>query len=674
MKVLVADYSGFCFGVKKAVSAAYDTENYAGSIYTYGPIIHNRTVVDGLEAKGVRQLKSVDDLKEGDTIIIRSHGVSKDVIDSLNGKKLNIVDATCPYVDNIHKKVDEYYKRGYQIIIIGDPNHPEVVGVNGWCENSALILNDIADSEKMKRFAKVCIVAQTTFNTSKWRDIVSSLLDISKEIVVCNTICNATLQRQKSATELAKRCDAVIVLGGYDSSNTKKLVEICKENCAKTFHLETIDEFDQKNLTGVSTLGITAGASTPDWIIKEAINKMENIKNTDEESNEQNSMMGEYESTLIRLHDGDIVKGKIIYVTDNEATVDVGYKTDGIIPKNEIYLEGDKSIKDELKPGDEIDVYVLKVNDGEGNVLLSKKRVDAEKNLEYVEQCFNDKTVVEAKGAHPVKGGLTAEVKGVRVFIPASQVDMNYVEDLSAFAGKDLRIVIIEFDMNKRKIIGSRRAVLKEEADALKKSRLETIQAGDIVSGTVSRLTDFGAFIDLGGIDGLIHVSELSWGRVRQASDVLSVGDSVQVYVISVDRDRERISLSLKRTLPKPWDDIASKVKNGDIIEGKVVRIVPFGAFVELEPGVDGLVHISQISDKRINKVEDVLSVGEKVKAKVVEINTENKRISLSIRDAAEEEQKIQSETQTDESAQQNVTVGEIIADKATEGAQQPDK
>lgn len=662
LNIIVADYSGFCFGVKKAVSIAYGAKNENGKIYTYGPIIHNSKVVGELESKGIRPLDSIEDLNKNDTVIIRSHGVPKDTITSLQEKEINIIDATCPYVDSIHKKVEEYFNKGYQIVIIGDPDHPEIAGINGWCQNSAIIIDSIEKAAGLKFYPKICVVAQTTMNIEKWKGIIAALLGISREIVIFNTICKATEQRQKAADELSRKCDAVIVLGGYNSSNTEKLVDICRANCPKTFHVESIDELNCNELEGIDTLGITAGASTPDWIIKEAINKMSNINNPDSENNEQSLLMNDYEKTLIRLHDGDIVRGRIIYTTDNEATVDVGYKSDGIIPKDEIYLEEGQSIKDVLNPGDEIDVYVLKVNDGEGNVLLSKKRVDAEKNVEYVEEAFNNKTIVNANVTGVVKGGVIAEVKGVRVFIPASQLDVKYVEDLNSFSGKVLKIAIIEFDSEKRRIIGSRKVVLSEEIKAEREHKLETIVPGDILSGTVSRLTDFGAFVDLGGIDGLIHISELSWRRIKHPSEIVKEGQKVEVYVISVDKEKERISLSLRRTVPDPWETISEKIHLGDIIEGKVVRTVPFGAFVEIEEGADGLVHISQISNKRINKVEDVLKVGDIVKAKVIELNLEAKKVSLSIKDAAEDELKKENENVLKDQAQDNnVTIADMI-------------
>lgn len=667
MNILLSDHAGFCFGVKKAVSAAYEMTNSKGRVFTYGPIIHNSTVVKELEQKGIRQLGPMDELRMGDTVIIRSHGVSKEVINSLNEKGVNIIDATCPYVENIHKKVEENYNKGYKIIIIGDRNHPEVMGINGWCANTGEIVNSVDEAKRLKPYPKACIVSQTTMNIEKWKNIVASLIGIFREALVFNTICSATEQRQKSAEELSKKSDAVVVLGGYDSSNTKKLVEICKAHCPKTYHVENINELDMNELKKVNTLGITAGASTPDWIIKEAIDKMNDIQNTHDENDNQSAMMDEYEKTLIRLHPGDIVKGRIIYVTDEEATVDLGYKADGIITKDELSFEGNVSPRDILKPGDEVDVYILKVNDGEGNVLLSKKKVDAEKSMDYIEECFKNKTVVDARVSQIVKGGVIAEVKGVNVFIPASQIDSRYVEDLSTFAGKNIRIVITAFEPERRRIVGSRRIVLTEEAKIKKKELLETIQPGDIRPGVASRITDFGVFVDLGGIDGLIHVSELSWTRVKHPSDVLKEGDKVEVYVLSVDKEKERISLSLKKTIPEPWENIGDRIHVGDIIEGKVVRIAPFGAFVQVEPGVDGLVHISQISHNRINKVEDVLNVGDDVKAKVMELDAENKKISLSIKEAADEENKKENESYITEQQSENVTIGDVVEGKDNE-------
>lgn len=667
MKVIVADYSGFCFGVKKAVSTAYDASTDKGRIFTYGPIIHNGTVVKELELKGVRQLELNDDLKENDTVIIRSHGVPKQVIDSLYNKKVNIIDATCPYVENIHKIVEEYYHKDYQIIIAGDPNHPEIQGVNGWCDDTAIIINLAEESKNIKVYGKICIVAQTTLNIYKWKEIVLSLLEKSRELVVFNTICNATAQRQKSAEELAKISDAVVVLGGYNSSNTKKLVEICSEHCTKTYHVENINELDTEKLQGVNILGITAGASTPDWIIKEAIDKMDNCENTTDEKVEQSSFIDEYEKTLIRLHTGDVVRGRIIYVNDDEATVDLGYKADGIITREELSFEGDISPRDILKPNDEIDVYVLKVNDGEGNVQLSKKRVDSEKSWEYVEGSYNNNSLLDVRVKQIVKGGVITEAKGVNIFIPASLMDVRFIDDLSEFLGKSLKVKIITVDQDKHRVVGSRKAVLEEELSIKRADLLNSIKEGDVLSGKVIRIADFGAFVDLGGIDGLIHLSELSWTRVKHPSDVLKTGDVVEVYVLLVDKEKGRISLSLKRTFPEPWENIEQRIHIGDIVEGKVVRIAPFGAFVELEKGVDGLLHISQISNTRVNKVEDVLEVGTVIKAKVMELNILDRKISLSIKEVAEEKNEHTDEQPVNIQEQDEVTIGDILNNKKNE-------
>ncbi len=706
MNIIVAEHSGFCFGVKKAVSIASETKAGHGRIFTYGPIIHNNIVVKELEQKGINVLPNIDELNEGDTVIIRSHGVSKKIIDMLNEKKVNIVDATCPYVDHIHKKVEEYFNNGYQIIIIGDKDHPEVQGINGWCDNSAIIISNLECVKDLKTYNKVCIVSQTTVNTAKWREIVSSLIGISKELVILNTICAAADQRQKSAAEIAQKCDAMIVLGGLNSSNTKKLAEICRQFCPKTFYIERINQLDTNNLKNINTLGITAGASTPDWIIKEAFEKMsemietgeekvqgetevkENNKSEDkdigedkdienEEKTDQGSIMSEYEKTFKRLSEGDIIKGKVIYVTDDEVTVDIGYKADGIIPKSELNIDEETSPKDILKSGDELDVYILKINDGEGNVLLSKRRVDAVKNMDYIGECFKGKVPVEGEIIQTVKGGVIAKVKGNSVFIPASQLDVKYVKDLSIFVGKTERLLIMTFEPAKNRIVASRRAIVEDELNKKRSAFLESIKPGDILKGRVDRLADFGAFIDLGCIDGLAHISELSWTRVKSPSDVVKVGDIVEVYVLSVDKEKERISLSLKRTLPQPWDIVKEKVHVGDVIEGKVVRIVPFGAFVEIQDGVDGLVHISQICDRRINRVEDVLKVNDIVKVKVMDINLESRKISLSIKEASEEENKgeqdEEAKTQNPEPAQiqtekpekDNLTIGEIVQNNA---------
>lgn len=623
MEIILAKSAGFCFGVKLAVDCVYE-KSKEDKIYTYGPIIHNKNVVKDLEKQGVEIIENLERDING-KVIIRSHGVPPSVYKLLEQKNIEYVDCTCPFVKKIHRIVDENYKHGKRVIIIGNKNHPEIIGINGFCDNTALIANSIEefnnlDIEDNKEYI---LVSQTTFDITVFEKLLQSVKN--NNIKVFNTICSATNDRQTEALELSKQVDYMIVLGDTSSSNTQKLYEICKKNCENTYLCETIKDLQLNNFKKNVKIGITAGASTPPAIIKEALNKMNEMENMSFEE-----MLNESFKTL---HNGSVVKGSVIRVTDNEVFVNLGYKADGVIEKSEFSNDANINLKNEVSVGDEIEVFVIKVNDGDGNVVLSRKRLEMNKGFDELEEAFNNKSILKGKIVDVIKGGLIANINNVRVFVPSSQISNKFVQDLNSFKGKEFDFNIIEFNKSKRRIIAGRRDLVQSMEDEAKAKVYENIKVGDKLEGTVSRIVDFGAFVDLGGVDGLIHISELSWGRVKKVSDVLKEGDKVTVYVLEVNKDKNKISLSLKNLEKNPWVLAKDKYKISDVVEGKVVRLVDFGAFVELEEGVDGLVHISQICQKHIAKPEEALSIGQVVKAKVTEIDTDNKKISLSIKE-----------------------------------------
>lgn len=636
--IRVAESAGFCFGVKRAIEMAYEAIGVEPKLYSYGQLIHNKTVTDNLASKGLEIVESLDGLTEG-TLLIRSHGVGKALYDEAEAKGLKILDGTCPFVKKIHNIVYDKLAEGMGIIIVGDGTHPEVIGINGWCENAAVILEDeeAAKTKEIPEKEKYAVVVQTTFRQAKFDKILEILQDRGVNMEVHNTICSATEKRQTEAEELSKTVDKMIVIGGKNSSNTQKLVEICAKNCGNTVHIETICDLVLNNFGKDDKIGITAGASTPPAIIKEVVvtmsealeNAVQNLGGSEEATFEQ--ML---EESLVTLHTGDVVKGTVIQVVNEEVSVNLGFKSDGIIARGEFSSDPTVIPSKTVQPGDEIEVFVVRVNDGDGNVMLSRKRIEAQKGIEEIEAAYNDKAVVTGTVTNVVKGGLIAVVNGVNVFIPSSQVSNRFIEDLSVFNGQELEFNIIEVDRVKRRFIGGRKALVEQEIAAKRAALFETIQAGSRVNGTVSRLTDFGAFVDLGGVDGLIHISEMSWGRISNPKEVLKEGQEVEVFVLDVDKEKGKISLSLKDADKNPWKLAAEKYAVGSIVEGKVVRMVPFGAFVELEPGVDGLVHISQIANKHVVKPEDELKVGEIINVKVLEVNPEQKKISLSKRQA----------------------------------------
>jgi 4-hydroxy-3-methylbut-2-enyl diphosphate reductase len=651
MEIILDENAGFCFGVKKAVDRAFDEAKNANErkIYTYGPLIHNNQVNSKLEELGISSVDDIDNIKaEGVELIIRSHGIAEEKYRLFEENDLTYIDCTCPYVSAIHKKVRDYYQKGYKIFIVGDKNHPEVVGTNGWCDYTAEIVEDEKIVDKLPIYDKICLVAQTTITKKIWDSVVDAIQKKYKDAIIFNTICSATQKRQESAEQLSRTVDCMIVIGSRESSNTNKLYQICKSNCDNSYHIEEAEDLPIDVLKKFKKFGITAGASTPDWVIKEVIGKMQEINDNTIENQEnvieeqesmiesQESMMEEYEKTMRNVNSGDTVKGSVIMVTDDEVMVNIGYKSDGIIKKEEYTWEPDVNLKDIVKAGDELEVVVVSINDGEGNVVLSKKRFDAEKNWHKIEAAFNENAPLEGYVKEVVRGGAIVEIMGTRAFMPASQFDIRYSEDLSGYVNTKVMVNIIEFDPEKKRVIVSRKLLLKKEQEIKEKAVWENIEAGQRLTGEVKRLTDFGAFVDIGGVDGLIHISELSWSRVKHPSEIVKPGNKVEVVVLSADKEKRKISLGLKQTLPEPWTAAGDKYKVGDIVEVKVLRFSNFGAFVELEPGIDGLIHISQISDKRISKPADVLNIGETVKAKITDIKMEEKKISLSIKELIE--------------------------------------
>ena len=630
MEIITAHSAGFCYGVARALKGIDSLPN-PEKLAQLGPVTHNKTVLEALSKKGISVIGDPKDAG-GRTLLIRAHGVGRCVYEFMEENGIPYIDFTCPDVKKIHELIDRYYKAGYEIIIVGDGAHPEIRGAAGWCGGSPLIISsaDEAEALELDRAKKYALVVQTTCQTDTFNSVVSCLLSKMPEITVHNTICPATEIRQKEAAEISSKVDKMIVLGDKLSANSIKLYEICKKNCEKTYFIESIAELELNNFGTSDRIGVTAGASTPSEIIKEAL-----IKMSDEGSNTNDQSFEEMlDESFVTLHTGDVVKGTVIQIVGGEVSVNLGYKSDGLIPRTEFSDDSSVVPEDMVKVGDEIEVFVVRVNDGEGNVLLSKKRLEIQKGYTDIEEAFNNKTTVKGRITDVVKGGLIAMVKGVRVFVPSSQMAARYVEGLQQFKGKEFDFNILEYDRSKRRVVGGRKELaIKEEAEK-KEKVFSAIEEGQRIEGTVSRIADFGAFVDVGGVDGLIHISELSWGRVKKVSDVLKAGDSVTVVVRGVDVEKGKISLSLKDVNSNPWDEIERKYPVGAIVDGVVVRMVPFGAFIELEPGVDGLVHISQIAAKHVAKAEDELKIGETISVRVVDIDLNNRKISLSKKEA----------------------------------------
>ncbi len=621
--VILAKTAGFCFGVKRAVELAYSLAGQE-NVYTYGPIIHNETVVDDLASKGVRVIHSLEEAEKTPrgTMIIRSHGISEEEYHALTDMGYNIQDATCPFVKKIHRIVRKYSGEGYRIMIIGDPAHPEVKAISGWCLTPPVILSEVEDVQKfaLNSDEKLCIVSQTTFNYKKFNLLVEIISKKGYDITCVNTICNATEERQREAADIASRVDAMIVIGGRSSSNTRKLYQVCAQECKNTYYIQTLVDLDMKTFGSISNVGITAGASTPNIIIEEVLNNMSEMD------------FGQLldETTVKTIRSGDIVDGTVIEVKEDEIVLNIGYKSDGIITRSEYTTDSSLDLATVVNVGDPMKAKVLKVNDGEGQVVLTYRKMLADLGNKRLEEAFNAQEVLTAKVTEVKEGGLIATVDEARVFIPASLVSDQYERNLGKYLDQEISFVITEFNPRKRRVIGDRKQLIVAEKAEKQKELFEKIYVGMTIDGRVKNVTDFGAFVDLGGADGLLHISEMSWGRVDNPKKIMKVGDEVTVLI--KDIQGEKIALSLKFPDSNPWITAAEKYAVGNVVEGRVARMTDFGAFVELEPGVDALLHVSQISRDRVEKPSDVLSVGEIIEAKVVDFNGESQKISLSIK------------------------------------------
>ena len=622
MEVNLAKTAGFCFGVRRAVDKVYE-EAGKEQVYTYGPIIHNSEVVSDLEQRGIKVLHSREELEkisEG-TVIIRSHGVAKDIYELIRQKGLHLVDATCPFVLKIRRIVEKASAEGKQILIIGSAEHPEVEGIRGWCSKDVHVISDAEGLSEIDLGCKpTCVVSQTTFNYNKFQDIVEIIKEKSYHIEVCNTICNATEERQLEAKSIAHDVDAMIVIGDRQSSNSQKLYEISKKECGNTFFVQTLKDLDLKLFESTGKVGITAGASTPEKIIKEVHASMT------EKSFEQL-----LEESLVTIRNGEVVEGTVIDVKPDEIILNIGYKADGILTRSEYSNDAaNLDLTTIAKVGDTMETKVLKVNDGEGQVLLTYKRLAAEKGNKRLEEAYENKEVLKAPVAQVLDGGLSVIIDEARVFIPASLVSDSYERDLKKYDGQEIEFVISEFNPRKRRVIGDRKQLLVAAKKEKQKELFEKIEPGMKIDGVVKNVTDFGAFIDLGGADGLLHISEMSWGRVENPKKVFSIGDKVTVLI--KDIQGEKIALSLKFPEENPWLKAEEKYKVGNVVDGKVARMTDFGAFVELESGIDALLHVSQIAKEHIDKPSDVLSVGQEITAKVVDFKKDEKKISLSMK------------------------------------------
>ncbi len=654
MEITLAKSAGFCFGVKRALEMVQEAlQDHSTSVFSLGPLIHNPAVVEDLERKGLQKIDSIQNLTSG-RVVIRSHGVGPNIYRDASAQQLEIIDATCPFVKNVQELAKFLVAEGYQLVIFGEREHAEVSGVLESVSGNALVLNNESILSELSITARVGVISQTTQDISGYQKLIAGLVAQAKEVRVFNTICLATSQRQAEAAELSKKVDMMIVVGGRNSANTKRLTEISEACGTPTHQVETADDLMSEWFQGLKHVGVTAGASTPDHQIAQVIQKIRNVGGNQavsaeiiESKENESAVQGENEQEVNydwpedrfqELVPGQIIEAKIILVRDDSVFVDIGGKSDLTIPLAELTAEPAASAKQLFKVGDLINVMVTKTGN-EDKILLSKRLADQQQVWIELNDVFKREEPVPGKVVEAVKGGLSVIISGIRAFMPASQAVLGFQKDLSSLVGQEVQVKIIEFDRSKKRVIVSRRVLLEAERQKAETELFATITEGERRQGKVTRLADFGAFVDLGsGVEGLVHISELSWNRVKHPQEVLKTGDTVEVLVTKVDPATKRISLSIKQIQEHPWYATIQQFAEGNVYPGTVVRLESFGAFIRLAPGIDGLAHVSQIADRRISKPDEVLKVGEEVRAKILKIDMANRKVSISLKEVAQDQ------------------------------------
>jgi len=724
LQVIVGEHSGFCYGVKRAVEIA-EAAGAKGRAFTLGPLVHNPQVVAKLKETGVIPVSDLHEISDG-CMIVPSHGLPPDVIDEARTRGLEVVHATCPYVRCIQERVAELDSKGYQVFIVGDKGHTEVVGLIGWAGGNVRVVKTAEDVASGSVEPKVGVVCQTTQTVEAFRRVLAALALRAKELMAYNTICDATCKRQDAARKLARSVDAVVVIGGRASANTRRLVEICKAEGRKVYWVEGPGDLNALDFSGLERVGLTAGASTPNWVIEEVIERMsvldeekinelgvreiteDKIKDeveavqasedemqeicedskecADSEGEVREILQGDPESSRVEEEphltgpegeepltmdipleqtfvEGDIVQGTVVAVEPERVLVDIGLKSEGVVPRNEISRRQVQSCEGIVSVGDRIDVLVEKLEGDGGEPVLSKRKADIAKAWDAIFDALENDGIVEGEVTDVVKGGIVVDV-GLRGFVPASHASIRPIQDLQVLLGETLRMKVLEADREKKNVVLSARQLQEEELAEARKRVFESLNEGVIVEGIVRRVVNFGAFVDIGdGVEGLLHVSDMAWTRTEDPRDVVSEGDRIRIKVLAVDRERERISLGLKQTLPDPWDDVTTRYPVGDIVKGTVTKIVDFGAFVQLEPGIEGLVHISQLADRRVEKPDEVVSPGDEIAVKVISVRPRDHRIGLSLKEARSEEEKRVYKKYSDKPDSQGITIGDVFGD-----------
>lgn len=657
MKVTIAEACGFCYGVRRAVDMASQAET---GTKTLGPIIHNPQVVARLSAQGVAPVDSLDEVGDGETVLIRSHGVGPSVYEEASRRGIRVIDATCPHVKKAQQDAKKIVEEGKNLVIIGEKAHPEVISISQWGANRAIMIDREIEAEQIPFSESLGVVVQTTFSQEQFKRIAEILKTKTNDLDVHMTICTATQQRQNAAVELAGKVDAMIVVGGRNSANTGRLAQVCREQGCPTYHIETAAELDTAAFRGMNHIGITAGASTPDWIIQEVVDIMENLQAEGTEvMSEELLDQYDYEENPKK---GDVVKGTVISVNDDAAYVSIGTKAEAILPKKEIAVPAPEKASDVIHVGDELTVEIANNIKEEGSIVVSLVKMKKVEDWKEVRDAFENDQLVECVGKETNKAGLVVSIKSLRGFIPLSQGDVKFVKSLDNLVGQTFQVKVIDIDEHKNRLVLSRKAVLEAEREQKRAEALQNIEEGAVLEGTVVKIMPYGAFIDLGGVEGLLHISDISWKRVSSVDAVLQVGEKLNVLVQKFDQERNRISLSLKALQKNPWIAAIEKFEVGDVVKGEVKKLLPFGAILAIDPELQGLLHVSELTEKRGAVVKDLVNIGDVMNVKIIGIDTDKKKISLSVLaiQKDEEEQEVRNYLDKQEQAE--------AADDAVEG------
>lgn len=626
MEIKIAENCGFCFGVKRAVQMALEAADSDRESYTLGPIIHNPQVVGKLADKGVGSVDTLQDIPEG-TVIIRSHGVGPAVYEEAKCRGLDVIDATCPHVKKAQRDAASVVEEGMTLVILGEKDHPEVKSINLWSGNKAIIVETEENAKNLPIVEKMGVVVQTTFSQFKFQSIIDILETKSKNLKVFKTICTATQERQSSAVALAKEVDLMIVIGGKNSGNTTRLAEVCRDVGCTTYHIETATELQLTWFKDTQTVGVTAGASTPDWIIKEVIKTMKEFE----------ELLAAESAKAEDLKKGCVVEGTVVQIEDERAYVSIfGLKTEAVLNKSEIAYPAPASAKDVLHDGDEIKAVIMNHIKEDNPVYLSITRLAKDEDWQYVIEAQEKDEPIVCKGIDAIPAGLVVTVKSLRGFIPLSQGDVHFVKSLDSLVNTEFEAKVLEIDEKKNRLVLSRRAVLEVERQAKLEEALKNITVGETYKGIVRKIMPYGAFVDIGGVEGLLHISDISWQKIKKVEDVLTVGQEIEVKLQSFEPETNKLSLSLKALSKSPWDVAEETLHVGDVITGKVVRLVAYGAFVAVNDDIQGLLHISQITKQRNAKVEDYLTRGQDIEVKIISLDKDAKKLGLALTELME--------------------------------------